>query len=117
MVHKHKTFPVGKTGQRKVKKQFLDQVKDGVGATAKKTLTPADNAEVAVKAAHMEFMSILGNRANSQITKKGGRKTRIDPLTLKKLTDKLLRDIADGELVNENISESEDASSDSEASR
>ena len=109
MVHKYKSFPVGKAGQRNLKKQIVDQQKDGNknGDTPK----PFQNADLGTKLAHMHFLSILGSNAHSQMAKKGGRKTRIDPLSLKQIADNLLRDIESKAKVttNEESSDEEDS--------
>ena len=108
MVHKYKSFPVGKAGQRKLKKQILQEGNDESRQTAE-TPIPVGNADLGMKLAHMSFLNILGNDAHSQVTKKGGRRTRIDPLSLKKLSDSLLRKIEKKAIENSNqASSSED---------
>lgn len=93
MVHKYKVFPVGKGGQRKFKKQYSDQANNSSNQNDSEIPKPNGAADMGAKAAHIKFLNILGNNARSQMTEKGGRKTRIDPLSLKKITDNLLRDM------------------------
>ena len=86
MVHKHKSFPVGKRGQRHIKKQIVDQ-----GA-----LKPIGNAEIGIKLMCLKFVNILGNEARKQSAGKGGRRRTVDPLQLKRMADHILRDIESG---------------------
>ena len=105
MVHKHKSFPVGKTGQKRVKKQVVDQ----------EELKPIANADLGIKLATLTFVSMLGIAAKEQSSKKGGRRRTIDPLQLKRLADNILRDIESRE-VNEEGTSSEEGSEDSNIS-
>ena len=107
MVHKHKSFPVGKSGQRKFKQQFCNQEK----RSQNNTPTPDGNAVLGTKSAHINFLSILGNNAHEQFVQKGGRRTRIDPLSLKKIADNLLKEI-EKKSANNNNDTSGDESSD-----
>ena len=112
MVHKYKSFPVGKAGQRKLKKQIVDQEKDGNNPRIGENPKPFKNADLGIKVAHMNFLSILGNNTHAEIAKKGGRRTRIDPLSLKQITDSLLRDMkskATANNIQESSSEDEDS--------
>ena len=111
MVHKYKSFPVGKSGQRSLKKQFANQ-DNGGSQKSNSNPKPVANADVGAKAVHMKFLSMLGNNAHAQIALKGGRKTRIDPLSLKKIADSLLREVESQDLADSN----EELSSDDEDS-
>jgi len=93
MVHKYKKFPVGKGGQRKFKKQYSDQANNVSNKNDSQIPKPNGAADMGVKSAHIKFLNTLGNNARSQMAGKGGRKTRIDPLSLKKITDNVLKDM------------------------
>ena len=107
MVHKYKSFPVGKSGQRKFKQQFNNLETRSL----KNTPNPNGNAVLGTKAAHINFLSILGNNAHEQFAQKGARKTRIDPLSLKKIADNLLKEI-ESKSANNNSNTGDDDSSD-----
>ena len=112
MVHKFKSFPVGKAGQRQLKKQIVDKEKDSNNQRSSKNPKPVGNADLGAKIPLMYFLSNLGINAHSQIAKKGGRRTRIDPLSLKQVADNLLRDIESKSIANtnqESSSEEEDS--------
>ena len=113
MVHKYKVFPVGKSGQRKFKKQYSDQANNGSNQSDSEIPKCNGAADMGTKAAHIKFLNTLGNNARVQMTGKGGRKTKIDPLSLKKITDNLLKDLEIKSLSHTNT-ESSSEENDSE---
>ena len=100
MVHKHKSFPVGKAGQRKFKQQLenIDKNNDSESKSPK----PDAAGVLGTKALHISFLSILGTTAHEKYAQKGGRKTWIDPLSLKKIADNLLKEIESKTALNHN---------------
>ena len=108
MVHKHKSFPVGKNGQRELKKRYSSI--EGNTNSQIDTSKPDGTAVLGTKAAHVSFLSILGSNAREQVAQKGGRKTRIDPLSLKKIADTLLKEIENKNIHNRNESSDEESS-------
>ena len=111
MVHKHKSFPVGKTGQRKLKKQIIAKVEESKDQGVVETPKPFENADLGIKGAHLKFLSLLGTNVRAHTSRKGGRQKRIDPLSLKQIADSLLRDIERKDMENSNQDTSEDESS------
>ena len=110
MVHKYKVFPAGKVGQRKFKKQYIEQTRSGASQSESEIPKPTQPADVGAKAAHVKFLNTHGNDAHSHMTRKGGRKTRIDPLSLKIITDNLLRNLESKAASNLNGESSSDES-------
>ena len=111
MVHKHKSFPVGKTGQRKLKKQIIAKAEENKEQGLVETPKPFENADLGMKGAHLKFLSLLGSNARAHASRKGGRQKRIDPLSLKQIADSLLRDIEKKDMANSNRDTSEDEDS------
>jgi len=108
MVHKHKSFPVGKGGQRKLKQQF--SMTENNSYDQSNLPKPDGAAVIGAKGALISFLSILGSNAHDQFSKKGGRKTRIDPLSLKRIADNLLKDIENKNTQNRHESSDEESS-------
>ena len=100
MVHKHKSFPVGKAGQRKFKQQ-LENI-DNNNPSENKSPKPDAAGVLGTKALHISFLSILGTTAHEKYAQKGGRKNWIDPLSLKKIADNLLKEIENKTAQNHN---------------
>ena len=107
MVHKHKSFPVGKAGQRKLKKQIIAKVEESDDQGVVETPKPFGNADLGMKGAHLKFLALLGTNTRAHTSRKGGRQKRIDPLSLKQIADSLLRDIERKDTTNSNHDSSE----------
>ena len=109
MVHKHKSFPVGKNGQRELKQRYSSIQGNNTNSQID-IPKPDGTAVLGTKAVHVSFLSILGSNAREQVSQKGGRKTRIDPLSLKKIADTLLKEIENKSMHNQNETSDEESS-------